>query len=167
MAPFALQQPGVELGQFGIQTRYQGREAFAGARLDKGAHHQHIHQPLHFATAQQRAQAGRVTRGGNMTNLDATPADDLAHLLEVHQLLTSQTRHSRGQFGLGQVAPHQAQGRLRCLVLQVAVVEQEDFLLAQGLVQPGIRRGDATEKPENFLQNRHRFFAVSRNLLGI
>ena len=167
MAPLTLQQPGVELGQLGIQSRHQRGKALAGARLDERTDHQHIHQPLHFATTQQCTQAGGVARGRNMANLDTTPANDLAHLLEVHQFLTGQTRHSRGQFGLGQVTPHQAQGRLRGLVFQVAVVEQKDFLLAQGLVQPGVGGSNATEKRENFLQDSDRFLGITRNMLGI
>ncbi|MNT96799.1 hypothetical protein D3C72_2389770 [compost metagenome] len=60
MARLGLEQATVELAEFLVQMRHQGLETLAGAGLDKGAHHQGIHQLLRLVAAHQLAQAGGV-----------------------------------------------------------------------------------------------------------
>ncbi|PAV93425.1 hypothetical protein WR25_24837 [Diploscapter pachys] len=59
----ALEQAVVEGAQFLVQVRHQGGETLAAARLDKGPHHQGIHQFHRLMRPHQPPQARGIAPG--------------------------------------------------------------------------------------------------------
>ncbi len=145
MPRLGLQQTAVEFRQLRVQVRHQGGEALAGTRLDEGADHQRIGQPLRLLLAHQVAQRRGVAGGADIDHRDTAFLQDRQHLLEVAQLLARQAAHLVHQVQAAGVLADQLHRRRRGLHLAGLVVQQHDVLALQGRLDPGGGSGTGEE----------------------
>ena len=145
MPRLAFQQAEIELAQLRIQVRHQRLEALAAARLDKGANHQGIDQLDRLMGTHHRAQTRRIAPGRQGPQGNLAALHQAHHLLVMHQLFTSQTRHQVDQVDMGVVLGHQAQRGAGGFELTVLVVKQQRLQVGQGRLHPAIGRLAAKE----------------------